>query len=245
MTMRIRAFIPNVLTLCNLLCGCVGIWLLFSGRPGAAGVLVFAAAAFDVFDGMTARLLGVSGPLGVQLDSLADVVSFGVLPAFMAFTMMRSQDLVWNGLAFAAFLMALCSAYRLAKFNIDSAQKSSFSGLPTPANAVFWAALCLHQARSGQVLGGYYVLVLSLMFAVLLVCPWRMFSLKSRDWSWKGRRFFYLYVILSVAAVCFSGFLGVSIAVVFYPVFSYLHYHMDRPLENPAENSGDETIKIQ
>lgn len=245
MTMRIRAFIPNVLTLCNLLCGCVGIWLLFSGRPGAAGVLVFAAAAFDVFDGMTARLLGVSGPLGVQLDSLADVVSFGVLPALMAFTMMRSQALVWDGLAFAAFLMALCSAYRLAKFNIDPAQKSSFSGLPTPANAVFWAALCLHQARSGQVLGGYYVLVLSLMFAVLLVCPWRMFSLKSRDWRWKGRRFFYLYVILSVAAVCFSGFLGLCIAVVFYPVFSYLHYHIDRPLENPAENSGDETIKIQ
>ena len=206
MKTNLRAFVPNLLTLCNLLCGCVGIWLLFAGHPGAAGVLVFVAALFDVFDGMVARMLGVSGPLGVQLDSLADVVSFGVLPSFMAFTMMRSQALdVW---AFAAFLMTLCSAYRLAKFNIDPAQKKHFSGMPTPVNAVFWASLCLHQARSGQVLGGYYVLILSLMFAALLVCPWRMFSLKSRDWSWRGRKFFYLYVALSLVAVCVSGFLS-------------------------------------
>ena len=226
MNTNLRAFVPNLLTLCNLLCGCVGIWLLFAGHPGAAGVLVFVAALFDVFDGMAARMLGVSGPLGVQLDSLADVVSFGVLPSFMAFTMMRAQALVWSALAFVAFLMALCSAYRLAKFNIDPAQKKHFSGMPTPVNAVFWASLCLHQARSGQMLGGYYVLILSLMFAVLLVCPWRMFSLKSKDWSWQGRKFFYIYVAFSVIALCVFGFLGICVAVVFYPVFSYLHYHM-------------------
>ena len=234
MNTNLRAFVPNLLTLCNLLCGCVGIWLLFAGHPGAAGVLVFVAALFDVFDGMVARMLGVSGPLGVQLDSLADVVSFGVLPSFMAFTMMRSQALdVW---AFAAFLMTLCSAYRLAKFNIDPAQKKHFSGMPTPVNAVFWASLCLHQARSGQVLGGYYVLILSLMFAALLVCPWRMFSLKSRDWSWRGRKFFYLYVALSLVAVCVSGFLGLCMAVVFYPVFSYLHYHVGGNGEHNPES---------
>lgn len=234
MKTNLRAFVPNLLTLCNLLCGCVGIWLLFAGHPGAAGVLVFVAALFDVFDGMVARMLGVSGPLGVQLDSLADVVSFGVLPSFMAFTMMRSQALdVW---AFAAFLMTLCSAYRLAKFNIDPAQKKHFSGMPTPVNAVFWASLCLHQARSGQVLGGYYVLILSLMFAALLVCPWRMFSLKSRDWSWRGRKFFYLYVALSLVAVCVSGFLGLCMAVVFYPVFSYLHYHVGGNGEHNPES---------
>ncbi|MDE7103574.1 MAG: CDP-alcohol phosphatidyltransferase family protein [Bacteroidales bacterium] len=226
MNTNLRAFVPNLLTLCNLLCGCVGIWLLFAGHPGAAGVLVFVAALFDVFDGMAARMLGVSGPLGVQLDSLADVVSFGVLPSFMAFTMMRAQALVWSALAFVAFLMALCSAYRLAKFNIDPAQKKHFSGMPTPVNAVFWASLCLHQARSGQMLGGYYVLILSLMFAVLLVCPWRMFSLKSKDWSWQGRKFFYIYVAFSIVALCVFGFLGICVAVVFYPVFSYLHYHM-------------------
>lgn len=234
MNTNLRAFVPNMLTLCNLLCGCVGIWLLFAGHPGAAGVLVFVAALFDVFDGMVARMLGVSGPLGVQLDSLADVVSFGVLPSFMAFTMMRSQALdVW---AFAAFLMTLCSAYRLAKFNIDPAQKKHFSGMPTPVNAVFWASLCLHQARSGQVLGGYYVLILSLMFAALLVCPWRMFSLKSKDWSWRGRKFFYLYVALSLVAVCVSGFLGLCMAVVFYPVFSYLHYHVGGNGEHNPES---------
>ena len=234
MKTNLRAFVPNLLTLCNLLCGCVGIWLLFAGHPGAAGELVFVAALFDVFDGMVARMLGVSGPLGVQLDSLADVVSFGVLPSFMAFTMMRSQALdVW---AFAAFLMTLCSAYRLAKFNIDPAQKKHFSGMPTPVNAVFWASLCLHQARSGQVLGGYYVLILSLMFAALLVCPWRMFSLKSRDWSWRGRKFFYLYVALSLVAVCVSGFLGLCMAVVFYPVFSYLHYHVGGNGEHNPES---------
>lgn len=234
MNTNLRAFVPNLLTLCNLLCGCVGIWLLFAGHPGAAGVLVFVAALFDVLDGMVARMLGVSGPLGVQLDSLADVVSFGVLPSFMAFTMMRSQALdVW---AFAAFLMTLCSAYRLAKFNIDPAQKKHFSGMPTPVNAVFWASLCLHQARSGQVLGGYYVLILSLMFAALLVCPWRMFSLKSKDWSWRGRKFFYLYVALSLVAVCVSGFLGLCMAVVFYPVFSYLHYHVGGNGEHNPES---------
>lgn len=234
MNTNLRAFVPNLLTLCNLLCGCVGIWLLFAGHPGAAGVLVFVAALFDVFDGMVARMLGVSGPLGVQLDSLADVVSFGVLPSFMAFTMMRAQALdVW---AFAAFLMTLCSAYRLAKFNIDPAQKKHFSGMPTPVNAVFWASLCLHQARSGQVLGGYYVLILSLMFAALLVCPWRMFSLKSKDWSWRGRKFFYLYVALSLVAVCVSGFLGLCMAVVFYPVFSYLHYHVGGNGEHNPES---------
>lgn len=223
---NLRAFVPNLLTLCNLLCGCVGIWLLFAGHPGAAGVLVFAAALFDVFDGMAARMLGVSGPLGVQLDSLADVVSFGLLPSFMAFTMMRAQALVWSALAFVAFLMALCSAYRLAKFNIDPTQKKHFSGMPTPVNAVFWASLCLYQARSGQMLGGYYILILSLMFSVLLVCPWRMFSLKSKDWSWQGRKFFYIYIVFSVIALCVFGFLGICVAVVFYPVFSYLHYHV-------------------
>ena len=240
----IRAFIPNLLTLCNLLCGCVGIWFLFSGHFAWAGIMVFIAALFDVLDGLTARCLNATSDLGVQLDSLSDVVSFGVLPSFMAFDMMiRSQDFTWKGWAFLAFLMALCSAYRLAKFNIDTTQKESFSGLPTPMNAVFWAALCLYQARSGMELHVYYVAVLSVMFSILMICPWRMFSLKGKGWSWDERKFFYLYILLCVLSVSVFGFLGICIAVVFYPVFSFAHYHIGNNIVANREGTLSDNLK--
>lgn len=240
----IRATIPNLLTLCNLLCGCVGIWFLFTSHPGLAGIMVFIAALFDVLDGLMARCLNATSDLGVQLDSLSDVVSFGVLPSFMAFDMMiRSQDFAWKGWAFLAFLMALCSAYRLAKFNIDTTQKESFSGLPTPMNAIFWAALCLYQVQSELELHVYYVAVLSVMFSILMICPWRMFSLKSKDWSWNARKFFYLYILLCILSVSAFGFLGICIAVVFYPVFSFAHYHIGNNIVASREGTLSDNLK--
>jgi len=143
--------IPNLLTLSNLLCGCLAIKYAFEWDLVMAAYLVGLAAVFDFLDGFAARLLKVSGEMGKQLDSLADMVSFGVVPGVVMFQMMRTSvylnndfvgyDLQW--LSYLAFLIPLFSAYRLAKFNIDTRQTDKFIGLPTPANALFFCSFAM------------------------------------------------------------------------------------------------------
>ncbi len=147
-TMYLKSQIPNLLTLSNLLSGVLSLFFCSQNQPEIAAWLILAGAGFDFFDGLAARALGVSGELGKQLDSLADMVSFGVAPAFLAlqFNGVFEKELLLNWKALALFipvLMAAFSAYRLGKFNIDTRQSTGFIGLPTPANALFWVSITL------------------------------------------------------------------------------------------------------
>ena len=138
-----KKHIPNIITLSNLVCGTLAVWQALQGNLICAALFIFLGAFFDFFDGMTARLLHVQSAIGKELDSLSDVVTFGVAPGFIVFSLLESvtsQMGTMGWLKFVALLMPALSSYRLAKFNLDERQTSSFIGLPTPANAMVWAA---------------------------------------------------------------------------------------------------------
>ena len=147
----VRGGIPNTITCCNLISGCIATGCAFYGQYQWAVLMIVVGAVFDFFDGMTARALGVSSPIGKELDSLADVVTFGVAPSAIVFYLFHQvhypQILVpfKDFIPYTAFLMAAFSALRLAKFNLDERQSTQFIGLPTPANALFWGSLVLGQ----------------------------------------------------------------------------------------------------
>ena len=137
--MNIRRLIPNAITCCNLLCGSIAIYLAVQGAFVWAFLFILSGAIFDFFDGMSARLLNAPSPIGIELDSLADIITFGLAPSMMLFCCLKPYLGWWAGLA---LLMAAFSALRLAKFNIDERQHDSFIGLATPANAIFWGGIC-------------------------------------------------------------------------------------------------------
>ena len=168
-----RGIIPNAFTMGNLICGCLAIWFLFQGEGFLmSAVLIGIAAIFDVFDGLLARLLKVAGPLGKQLDSLADAITFGVAPALMTVELteeissLSTPPLLW----FFPLLLAVASIYRLGKFNIDSEQSDQFLGLPTPANALFWVSICLMYEEG--VLYGEWIHPMTIALLVLLMSAW-------------------------------------------------------------------------
>ena len=137
--MNLKRIIPDAITSCNLLCGCVSVFLATQGAFIWAFLFILLGAFFDFFDGLSARLLKAPSPIGIQLDSLADDITFGLAPSMMLFCYLRPILGWW---ALLALLMAAFSALRLAKFNVDERQHDSFIGLATPANAIFWGALC-------------------------------------------------------------------------------------------------------
>ncbi|MEX1187900.1 MAG: CDP-alcohol phosphatidyltransferase family protein [Bacteroidia bacterium] len=184
----LRRNLPNALTLGNLLCGCLAIQQLLSGDPLLAPWLMVASGVLDFFDGMVARALNVLSPVGKDLDSLADVVSFGVLPGFMAFYLIgeassidspQSLDLTNLSPALIAFLIPIFSAFRLAKFNHDTRQTSSFIGMPTPANGFFWAGMFYLIMNDGfEFFSATALSIIALASALWLVSPLPMFSFK-------------------------------------------------------------------
>jgi len=153
--MYLKSHIPNLLTLSNLFCGVLSLYFSSQNQPELGAWLILLGAGFDFFDGLVARALGVSNELGRQLDSLADMVSFGVAPAFLAlqFNGIFNHNLEWSWKVLALFLPILMigfSAYRLGKFNIDTRQSNRFIGLPTPANALFWVSIALYDKVDGS-----------------------------------------------------------------------------------------------
>lgn len=182
--MKLRANIPNAITCLNLVCGLIALVLAFKGMLEWAMYLMISAAVFDFLDGLAARALGAYSELGKQLDSLADLVSFGVLPAIMLYKQMSLSHYGESLLCYVPLLIAVFSALRLAKFNIDPRQSSSFLGLPTPACALLCAALCSvisHHGGSAVAIwaaGDVFIPVLSCALCALLVCEVPMFSLK-------------------------------------------------------------------
>ena len=171
--------IPNSITCCNLLSGCISIVLLCNGFVAAAGIMIFIAAVFDFLDGFAARLLKAYSPLGAQLDSLSDVVSFGVAPSFIMYYYLNQvvkMDIGGVNVApFAAFFLAVFAALRLAKFNIDDRQTTSFIGLPTPAMGIFVASLPFtlgHESlsfMSALMTSPYFLYAIVALFSFLMI----------------------------------------------------------------------------
>ena len=228
--MNIKKHIPNTITCCNLLSGCVAAVYAFEGVYPLAFAFIIAGAVFDFFDGLSARALKVSSPIGKELDSLADVITFGFAPATMVFSWLREcadaylDMLIAFAMPFAAFLLAAFSALRLAKFNVDERQTSSFVGLPTPANALFWGALVIgsHDAIVEQPYGWVLVLGLVLLFSWLLVAEIPMFSLKFKNLSWESNRIVYIFLLVSLALLIVWGLNGLSAVIGWYIILSIL-----------------------
>lgn len=237
-----KKHIPNTITCCNLICGCIATAYAFYFNPQMALLFIILGAVFDFFDGMSARMLGVSSNIGKELDSLADDVTFGVAPSAMIFAelsvldypataILGSFSFIFNVIPFLAFLVAAFSAVRLAKFNIDTRQTTSFIGLPTPANALFWGSLIVGFA---PLLEQYKWFMPAILLGVvvscwLLVAEIPMFALKFKQWSFKGNEIKYCFVIFSAAIliaslvaglvldktnICWAGFCIIIVAYV-------------------------------
>jgi CDP-diacylglycerol--serine O-phosphatidyltransferase len=229
--MNIRKHIPNFITCLALMSGCFACVMALEGRFTEALTAILAAAAFDFLDGFSARLLHAYSATGKELDSLSDMVSFGVAPGMMAFHLLRdaSCDLPWGVVnmlvPFWAFLIPVFSALRLAKFNTDTRQATSFIGLPTPAHALFWASLVyalqpLVHANEFQF--SVFLLLLIPSTSFLLISEIPMFSLKVKSIVWKGNEVRY---ILAACGVCFILFLhlpGIAVTVLLYVLLSVL-----------------------
>ena len=187
-------------------------------------------AAFDFFDGMSARLLGVSSPIGKELDSLADDITFGLAPSMMIFFQLNVMDYptflepLRPVLPYTAFVMAAFSALRLAKFNLDERQTSSFIGMPTPANALFWGALaCSVNAELLASPAAAYIIILMVFgSSALLVSEIPMFALKFKNYSWKDNKVKYIFLALSLAVIIPFGIGGLAIAILLYLMLSLL-----------------------
>ena len=225
-----RRHIPNTITCCNLLSGCVATMYAFEGIYKIAFVCIIMGAVFDFFDGLTARALKVSSPIGKELDSLADVVTFGFAPAAMVFSWLReciTANLCMSAafiVPFFAFLLAAFSALRLAKFNVDERQTSSFIGLPTPANALFWGALVLgtHESIVANPYGWLLILALVGLFSYLLVAEIPMFSLKFKSLTWKDNRIAYIFLLVSLVLLIALNLKGLSAVIGWYIILSVL-----------------------
>ena len=215
-----KKHIPNTITCCNLICGCIAIVFALQLNTQMALLFIILGAVFDFFDGMSARLLGVSSNIGKELDSLADDVTFGVAPSAMIFVELSVLDYpsFLNDIPFAitllpylAFIVAAFSAVRLAKFNIDTRQTTSFIGLPTPANALFWGSLIVGIAPLLEQYKWFMPLMVLGIFVSswLLVAEIPMFALKFKHWGFKGNEVKYGFVIFSAAVLIASIVAGV------------------------------------
>jgi CDP-diacylglycerol--serine O-phosphatidyltransferase len=187
------SYIPNFITSLNLFSGCVAVYLAFKGNYQGAFIAILIAAIFDFFDGFAARMLKAYSPMGKELDSLADMVSFGVAPGAIVFSLLTETNF-HEFLPFIAFLIPVFSGLRLAKFNIDERQTTSFIGMPTPANAIFWAGMAF--SFSAFLVSNVWILIIfSLLFSYLLVAEIPMFALKIKDLAWKNNQIQYIFLI--------------------------------------------------
>ncbi len=221
----IRSNIPNTITCLNLLSGCMAVVFAFhydamyGGLTGYQMAFIFIGAAtlFDFCDGLSARLLHAYSALGKELDSLSDLVSFGLAPATLIYSTMAHNDAGW--LAYLAFVVTVFGALRLAKFNIDDRQTSSFIGLPIPSNAIFWIGWIAWVNQYGYP-GHAVMILLVLALSLLMVSRIRMFSLKVKTLEWRSNVRRYALVLGAVLFLIMQQLSGLAWSVVLYIVLS-------------------------
>ena len=234
--MSIVKHIPNTITCCNLLSGCVSILLLCQNHILGASLMIFIAAVFDFFDGFAARLLNAKSPIGGELDSLSDVVSFGVAPSFIIAMLLSETGISWmvanvNVFPMLAFILAAFAAVRLAKFNIDTRQSSSFIGLPVPAVGLFIASLPLMLAQISTdcalynfVVNPYFLLVAVAIFSWLMISEVPFFSFKIKNLKFKENILRYFVVIFAIVAVIILKLVALPFVFLFYILLSVICY---------------------
>ena len=228
--MAIKKHIPNTITCCNLISGCVAIAYAFSGNVELSFTWIIIGAVFDFFDGMSARLLNVSSPIGKELDSLADIVTFGVAPSTILFSELSVMSYpailepLRSILPFMAYIMAAFSALRLAKFNLDERQALGFIGLPTPANALFWGSLIIGAGKwlEATPFMVFFLLGGILISSWLMVSEIPMFALKFKEWGWKGNQVKYIFLLTCIPLLAIFGLTGLAIIIAWYVIISYI-----------------------
>ena len=219
-----KKHIPNTITCCNLISGCIATYYAFLGNFEMALLFIIIGAVFDFFDGMSARLLGVSSPIGKELDSLADDITFGFAPSAIIFGYLCTFHIHLPFVPFLAFVMAAFSALRLAKFNLDERQALGFIGLPTPANALFWGSLIVGLQQHNICFDGleWAILVGSFISCYLLIAEIPMFALKFKHWGWKGNEIKYIFLLTCIPLLLFLGISGFAAIIAWYVVLSVI-----------------------
>ncbi len=221
--MNIKKHMPNAITCCNLFCGCLAIVQAFEGNLVYSAYLVGLAAIFDFFDGFAARMLKVSSAIGKDLDSLADMVTFGVVPGVMMYKLIEVYDV--NHLKYFAFIITIFSCIRLAKFNNDTRQTDSFIGVPTPAVAIFICSLplLLQQTTNFNFIQNSYVLcITSVILSGLLISEIPLFALKFKHFKWKDNEIRFVFLGLSLLLIITLQFVGVPLIIMMYILLSII-----------------------
>lgn len=229
-----KSQVANFFTLMNLMCGCIAIWFALHGQIEWACIMVIAGAVFDFFDGFVARALGISSELGKQLDSLSDVVTFGVAPSMMIAYFVElafvDKGIMLTSLekAFAVapcFINVMFAALRLAKFNIDTEQSFNFIGLPSPANGIFFISvswLLVTNQDAYLFMSEHYYLYygMGLFFAFLMVSPIKLFGMKFKQYQWGGNEPKIVFLLMCISILLFSGISGLSLCIILYIIIS-------------------------
>ena len=218
-----KKHIPNTITCLNLISGCIATYWAFMGIAYMALLFIVIGAVFDFFDGMVARLLHVSSPIGKELDSLADDITFGLAPSAIVFSFLSPLTSHLSPLLpFLAFIMAAFSALRLAKFNLDERQALGFIGLPTPANALFWGSLIagMGDAISTIPYAEWIILCGTFVSCYLLIAEIPMFALKFKTWGWKGNEIKYIFILSCIPLLLLLGVTGLAAIIAWYVLLS-------------------------
>lgn len=240
--MQIKKHIPNTITLFNLASGLLAIIAIFKGYYDEAFLFVCLGIFFDFWDGFFARKFKVSGELGLQLDSLADVVTSGVVPGLMIFKLLLdiqeddtsiyylTEDFYYMGFVpYLGFIITLASAYRLAKFNIDTRQTDSFIGLPTPANSLFIMSIPMiqfdgtHEWLVNALFNPFVLIIISFVSAYMLNAEIPLFSLKIKDFSWDKNKLQVFFLTIAATLLLFLGFTALPIIILLYVVLSVVN----------------------
>jgi len=226
-----KKHIPNFITCLNLFSGCLAMVAAFNNNLLYSMYFIMIAAIFDFFDGMVARLLNVKSELGKQLDSLADIVSFGVAPASIMFIMIKNISEVYllnpthtYFLPLISFIIVVFSGLRLAKFNIDENQSDSFIGLPTPANALLIASLPFIMTRYNisWLVNPYLLAILSIVLSFLLVSPLPLFALKFHNLKWRENQYRYIFIMISVTLLIMLNYAAIPLIIIIYILLSLI-----------------------
>jgi CDP-diacylglycerol--serine O-phosphatidyltransferase len=230
--MNIKKHIPNLITLINLFCGCIAVVFVSEANYEMAFYFVCLGIFFDFFDGFFARLFKVSSPLGLQLDSLADMVTSGVAPGYVMYTMFvnSAHELGTNpAIPFLGFIVTLGSCYRLANFNIDTRQTDSFIGLPTPANSLFILSLPLvlkfsYSLFMLEILTNQWVLlIITLCSAYILNAEIPLFSLKVKKINLKDNALQVIFLLISIVLVVLLHYIAIPLIIIFYVLLSIVN----------------------
>jgi CDP-diacylglycerol---serine O-phosphatidyltransferase len=226
--------IPNIFTCLNLLCGCIAIVSVFHGNVIMLASMIFLASMFDFMDGLTARSLNAYSDMGKQLDSLADMVTFGVVPGMILFNMMVNRDaaevnsILFGVFKYFPFIVTVFAAFRLAKFNLDQRQASTFSGLPSPAMGILVTSFPLiikydHWNLAHFLSNPFFIISVSIILSVLMVSKIKLFALKFRTLKWNDNKIQFIFLILSVLLFSLFLFTAIPMIIFLYIVLSVIN----------------------